>query len=96
MGKINILGLFSGGGGLDLGFSAAGFNTILASDIDFHSCKTLKLNQGKQKYLSKHPVLCDDIKNLSYKSLKKEIGSKDVDFIIGGPPCQAFSVFGKT
>ena len=95
MSKINVLGLFSGGGGLDLGFSAAGFNTVLSSDIDAHSCKTLALNQGRQPYLSSHPVLCEDINNLSFKSIKKEIGTKEVDFIIGGPPCQAFSVFGK-
>lgn len=95
MSKINVLGLFYGGGGLDLGFSAAGFNAVLSSDIDAHSCKTLALNQGRQPYLSSHPVLCEDINNLSFKSIKKEIGNKEVDFIIGGPPCQAFSVFGK-
>ena len=93
--KINTLGMFSGGGGLDLGFSAAGFNSIFSSDIDPFSCETLALNQGKQKYLKKHPVLCEDIRNISLKSIKKEVGSKDVDFIIGGPPCQSFSVFGK-
>lgn len=46
--NINTLGFFSGGGGLDLGFSAAGFNIILSSDIDAHSCETLKLNQKKK------------------------------------------------
>lgn len=46
--NVNTLGFFSGGGGLDLGFSAAGYNIILSSDIDAHSCKTLKLNQGKK------------------------------------------------
>lgn len=95
MNKINTLGLFSGGGGLDLGFSAAGFNSVLSSDIDSYSCNTLKHNQGKQSYLLKHPVVCEDINYLSYKEIRKEIGSKDIDFIIGGPPCQAFSVFGK-
>lgn len=95
MSKINVLGLFSGGGGLDLGFSAAGFNSIFSSDIDSHSCKTLFLNQGKQPYLSKHPVHCEDVRNISYKSIKAEIGTKDIDFLIGGPPCQSFSVFGK-
>lgn len=95
MSKINTLGLFSGGGGLDLGFSVAGFNTIFSSDIDSYSCETLALNQNKQNYLSKHPVVCEDINSLSYKRIKKEIGTQDIDFIIGGPPCQAFSVFGK-
>jgi DNA (cytosine-5)-methyltransferase 1 len=40
MKKINTVGLFSGGGGLDLGVSAAGFNTVFSSDIDSYSCKT--------------------------------------------------------
>jgi DNA (cytosine-5)-methyltransferase 1 len=93
--KINVLGLFSGGGGLDLGFSAAGFNSIFSSDIDSYSCETLARNQGKQAYLSKHPVLCEDINKLTYRAIKKETGLKDIDFIIGGPPCQSFSVFGK-
>jgi DNA (cytosine-5)-methyltransferase 1 len=93
--KLNVLGLFSGGGGLDLGFSVAGFNSIFSSDIDSYSCETLSLNQGKKEYLSKHPVVCEDIKNISYRTIKKQVGTKNVDFIIGGPPCQAFSVFGK-
>ena len=95
MKKVNTLGLFSGGGGLDLGFTAAGFNSIFSSDIDPYSCKTLELNQGKKQYLSAHPVLCEDINNLSYKVIKEHTGVKDIDFIIGGPPCQSFSVFGK-
>lgn len=93
--KIGTLGLFSGGGGLDLGFSAAGFESVFSSDIDPFSCKTLLLNQMKKKYLSQHPVVCEDIKNISYKSIRKNTGTKDIDFIIGGPPCQSFSVFGK-
>ncbi|MEA5476503.1 DNA cytosine methyltransferase [Pseudanabaena galeata UHCC 0370] len=95
MNKINALGLFSGGGGLDLGFSAAGFNTIFSSDIDRYSCQTLEKNQDKKKYLGKHPVVCEDIRNISYKSIKSDLSSADIDFIIGGPPCQAFSVFGR-
>jgi len=95
MSNINVLGLFSGGGGLDLGFSAAGFNSVYSSDIDSYSCNTLIQNQGKQSYLAKHPVVCEDIRNISYKSIHRSIGTNDIDFIIGGPPCQAFSVFGK-
>ena len=93
--KINTLALFSGGGGLDLGFSAAGFNVVLSSDIDPYSCKTLQINQGKRPYFKKHEVLCEDIRNLSKAKIKKFTQEDSIDFIIGGPPCQAFSVFGK-
>lgn len=95
MKKINTVGLFSGGGGLDLGVSAAGFNTVFSSDIDSYSCKTLEQNQGKKSYIKKHAVLCEDIRNLNYKTIKNEVRNCDIDFIIGGPPCQAFSIFGK-
>jgi DNA (cytosine-5)-methyltransferase 1 len=82
---INTLSLLAGGGGLDLGFSAAGFNSILSSDIDPYSCETLALNQGKQRYLSKHPVLCEDVNNIFHKTIRKQIGSNDVYIIIGVP-----------
>jgi len=95
MTKVNTLGLFSGGGGLDLGFSAAGFHLVLSSDIDTYSCKTLEQNQVKKPYLNRHPVLCQDIRSLSRAVLKEQIGHCSIDVIIGGPPCQAFSVFGR-
>jgi DNA (cytosine-5)-methyltransferase 1 len=62
---MNTLSLFAGGGGLDLGFAAAGFNISFSSDIDEHSCKTLYLNQNKFDFYSNHVVICDDIANLS-------------------------------
>lgn len=92
--SIKTVGLFSGGGGLDLGFSIAGYNIILSSDIDSHSCKSLELNQEKRTYLKKHPVICEDVRNITGKKIQDIIGTQ-VDFLIGGPPCQAFSIFGK-
>ena len=92
---INTLTLFAGGGGLDLGFAAAGFNLLFSSDIDSHSCETLKLNQGRQSFYKNHPVVCGDIVNLTKEKILQSTDEKPIDFIIGGPPCQAFSIFGK-
>lgn len=92
--KINTIGLFSGGGGLDLGFSASGYNVLYSSDIDSYSCQTLLINQSKKPFLKKHTVECVDIRHLSGRDILNETG-EEVDFVIGGPPCQSFSVFGK-
>jgi DNA (cytosine-5)-methyltransferase 1 len=95
--SIKAISLFSGGGGLDLGFSATGFDIVYATDIDPYSCETLRLNQGRKPYYSKHLVEATDIKNLDPFAILHElnISQSEVNFILGGPPCQAFSVFGR-
>ena len=94
---INTVALFSGGGGLDLGFAAAGYNIVFTSDIDPYSCKTLEINQGKRPFVTQHPVVVSDVATLNKLSIEKASGfkSESVELMIGGPPCQAFSVFGK-
>ncbi len=79
------ISLFSGAGGLDVGFKKAGFNIVWANDFDKDACETYKLNIGSH-------ILCGDI-----NELKDDLFSscKDVDVVIGGPPCQGFSVAGK-
>lgn len=79
-----ILSLFSGCGGLDLGFRNAGFNIVVANDNDRNVKETFEHNFPDTQFILK------DIKQLDIESLP------DVDGIIGGPPCQSWSVAGKS
>ncbi len=87
--KIRTLSLFSGGGGLDIGFEQAGFDILFATDFNHECCETLKLNTGNT-LSSNCQVLEADITTLDLDLLPKNI-----DMIIGGPPCQSFSASGR-
>ena len=93
------ISLFSGAGGIDLGVEAAGFVTRLCTDIDDHSCQTLQLNKDRHHgtFLEQATVAQRNIKEYSTEEILKDAGLKreQVDLVYGGPPCQAFSVFGK-
>lgn len=84
-GAFTAVSLFSGAGGMDVGFSQAGFKIILANDLDRDACATYRENH------SKHIVEG----SLSEIDLPKLINGRRVDLIFGGPPCQGFSVAGK-
>ena len=79
---MDIVSLFSGCGGLDLGFRQAGFNIIFANEYDRSIWKTYELNHPKTK-LDKR-----DIRNIPSNDIPDCIG------IIGGPPCQSWSEAG--
>lgn len=87
--KIRTISLFSGGGGLDIGFEQAGFDVLFATDFNHECCETLKQNRGKT--LSPHLQVyeCD------ITSMDLTILPQNVDLIIGGPPCQSFSASGR-
>ena len=102
MEKLTVVSLFSGGGGLDLGLEAVGFETLFASDIDPYSAVTLQwARDSSQKtfpeLLEKAVILREDIRDLRgsfiLEATRKQRGG--IDLLAGGPPCQAFSVFGK-
>lgn len=83
------ISLFSGAGGLDIGAAMAGAEIVCCVDTDKDSIETLKSNE-----ITKHSTLiCDDIASLTGKQLLRESGYKknEIDFLIGGPPCQSFS-----
>ncbi len=86
---LRILSVFTGCGGLDLGFEQAGFQTIYATDIDPDACATLTLNIGKHISAGVRVELAD-ITKMDPLSLPSGI-----DMVIGGPPCQSFSASGR-
>lgn len=86
---IKTLSLFSGAGGLDIGFNDVGFDIVEAVEIENKFCQTLELNSGENKFFRHSKVNCVDIRDFSGKHLEK------IDFIIGGPPCQTFSAAGR-
>ena len=82
--KPKVVSLFSGCGGMDIGFKTAGYQIILSTDNWPIAVETLKNNtQGKQE------ILCSDIGEVNFKRIKKRHG--EIDVLIGGPPCPPFS-----
>ena len=85
---MNVVDLFSGCGGLALGFKWAGFKTLLASDVDENCEKTYSYN------FPDVPFIKDDLRHITTKQIKSQI-SESVDVVVGGPPCQGFSLANK-
>ena len=85
--KYNVVDLFCGAGGFSLGLKDTNrFSSILANDNDKDMCKAYSLNFSNTKVLSK----C--ISDINFVDLKRKDA---IDVIIGGPPCQAYSLSGK-
>lgn len=81
---MRVVSLFSGCGGLDLGFEKAGFEVVWANEYDKTIHATYRLNHPKTE------LNTSDIRSLSAQDVP------DCDGIIGGPPCQSWSLGGKS
>lgn len=81
MNKLKTISLFCGAGGLDMGFERAGFETIWANDFNSDACET-------HKEWSKAKTVCGDISKID------ETEIPDADVVLGGFPCQGFSLSG--
>ena len=77
---MKVISLFSGCGGLDLGFKKAGFSVVMANEFDPKICPTFKLNHPQT------PLIEADIRTISAEKFPL-----NVEGIIGGPPCQSWS-----
>lgn len=90
--KLNVLDLFSGAGGLSRGFLDAGYNVVLGVDFDEMALKTFKENHGgaeaRKIDLFNHENISEIVEFLERKNIK-------IDVLVGGPPCQGFSLAGS-
>lgn len=86
-----VISLFSGAGGMDIGFENAGFRTAVAVELDTSCCDTLRTN------FPTLPVIQGDISNISSAEILRAANLKprECGVVIGGPPCQSFSLAGK-
>jgi len=90
MKKYNVIDLFAGVGGLSYGFAKNDkFNIVMANEIEKDISIAYSLNHPEVKMIN-----CD-IKELTEEKIKEVIGDRNIDLIVGGPPCQSYSTLGK-
>jgi DNA (cytosine-5)-methyltransferase 1 len=87
--KPRIISLYTGAGGMDYGFEAAGFDTAVAIEWDHDSCETLRRNR-------RWAVIESDILEVSSDQILEtgRLKAGEASLLIGGPPCQPFSKSG--
>ena len=88
----NTLDLFSGVGGMSIGFTQEGFNIVLSNELD----EKLVNEKENKKYHGNTIYVCGDICDSKTKdTIKEHLKDIPIGVIIGGPPCQGFSLAGK-
>lgn len=96
-----LVSLFSGLGGLDLGLEAAGWECVFATDIDPRAIDSLRANKGFRlsnggRFLQNADIELADIRDLTGKDMLSRAGRRrgDITLLAGGPPCQSWSSAG--
>mgnify|MGYP001161680567 CR=1 FL=1 len=86
-----VIDLFAGAGGLSLGFEMGGFDVVAAVEYDPIHAAIHELNFPKTK------VLCASVRDLTGRDIRKQagLGRAAIDVVVGGPPCQGFSLIGQ-
>lgn len=82
-GQLKVISLYSGAGGLDIGFKQAGYKTVLCVESWERATETLSLNNITEN------ILNIDIRDVNFIKQGKELGP--IDVVIGGPPCPPYS-----
>ncbi|MCI4447728.1 MAG: DNA cytosine methyltransferase, partial [Pyrobaculum sp.] len=80
---MNVVDVFSGGGGFGLGFALAGFKIAVAVEIDRDAARTYSANHRKTI------VLQEDVRNIDHRDLEKY--ANHIHVVIGSPPCEPFT-----
>ena len=81
-----VVDLFCGAGGMSEGFKMSGYEILLGIEADHHAAET---------YIKNNPdaeLIVNDIRNVSSRDIKTRLKGRKVDVVIGGPPCQGFSM----
>lgn len=88
---LTAIDLFSGAGGISVGLQDAGYKVLIANDIDHASALTYRRN------FPEHIFVEGDVRGLAGADVLKQAGLSpgELDLLIGGPPCQGFSIIGS-